>query len=35
MVKKERLISSEPLAGKYKVFVDNEIVQVDVNDSKE
>ena len=30
-----KVISSEPLAGKYKVFVDNEIVQVDVNDSKE
>lgn len=33
--KKGKVISSEPLAGKYKVFVDNEIVQVDVNDSKE
>ena len=30
-----KVISSEPLAGKYKVFVDNEIVQVDVNDIKE
>ena len=33
--KEGKVISSEPLAGKYKVFVDNEIVQVDVNDSKE
>lgn len=33
--KEGKVISSEPLAGKYKVFVDNEIEQVDVNDSKE
>lgn len=33
--KEGKVISSEPLAGKYKVFVDNETVQVDVNDSKE
>ena len=33
--KEGKVISSEPLAGKYKVFVDNVIVQVDVNDSKE
>ena len=33
--KEGKVISSEPLVGKYKVFVDNEIVQVDVNDSKE
>lgn len=33
--KEGKVISSEQLAGKYKVFVDNEIVQVDVNDSKE
>ena len=33
--KEGKVISSLPLAGKYKVFVDNEIVQVDVNDSKE
>lgn len=33
--KEGKVISSEPLAAKYKVFVDNEIVQVDVNDSKE
>ena len=33
--KEGKVISSEPLAGKYTVFVDNEIVQVDVNDSKE
>lgn len=33
--KEGKVISSKPLAGKYKVFVDNEIVQVDVNDSKE
>ena len=33
--KEGKVISSEPLAGKYKVFVDNGIVQVDVNDSKE
>lgn len=33
--KEGKVISSEPLAGKYKVFADNEIVQVDVNDSKE
>ena len=33
--KEGKVISSEPLSGKYKVFVDNEIVQVDVNDSKE
>ena len=33
--KEGKVISSEPLAGKYKVFVDNEIGQVDVNDSKE
>ena len=33
--KEGKVISSEPLAGNYKVFVDNEIVQVDVNDSKE
>ena len=29
-----KVISSEPLAGKYKVLVDNEIIQVDINDSK-
>ena len=33
--KEGKVISSEPLAGKSKLFVDNEIVQVDVNDSKE
>ena len=33
--KEGKVISSEPLAGKYKAVVDNEIVQVDVNDSKE
>lgn len=30
-----KVISSEPLAGKYKVLLDNEIIQVDINDSKE
>ena len=30
-----KVISSEPLAGKSKLFVDNESVQVDVKDSKE
>ncbi|MGM9881290.1 MAG: stage 0 sporulation family protein [Bacilli bacterium] len=29
-----KVISSEPLLGKYKVLVDDEIVEVDVNDSK-
>ena len=29
-----KVISSEPLAGKYKLLVGNEVVNVDVNDSK-
>ena len=32
--KEGKVISSEPLLGKYKVLVDDEIVEVDVNDSK-
>lgn len=30
-----KVISSDPLIGKYKVLVDNEIVEVNINDSKE
>ena len=29
-----KVISSEPLAGKYKLLVGNEVVNIDVNDSK-
>lgn len=32
--KEGRVISSEPLRGKYKVLVDDEVIEVDVNDSK-
>ena len=32
--KEGRVISSEPLRGKYKVLVDEEVIEVDVNDSK-
>lgn len=32
--KEGKVISSDPLAGKYKALVDNEIVLVDINDSK-
>ena len=34
MVRKERLFSSEPLLGKYKVLIDDEIIEIDINDSK-
>ena len=30
-----KVISSDPLIGKYKVLVDNEVIEVDNNDSKE
>ena len=30
-----KVISSDPLAGKYKVLLDNDIVEVNINDSKE
>ena len=30
-----KVISSDPLIGKYKVLVDNELIEVDNNDSKE
>lgn len=29
-----KVISSDPLAGKYKVLIDNEVIEVDKNDSK-
>ena len=29
-----KVISSDPLAGKYKVLMDNEVIEVDKNDSK-
>ena len=32
--KEGRVISSEPLRGKYKVLVDDEVIEIDVNDSK-
>ena len=32
--KEGKVISSDPLAGKYKVLVDNEVIEVDKNDSK-
>lgn len=32
--KEGKVISSEPLAGKYKVLIDNEVIEVDKNDSK-
>lgn len=32
--KEGMVISSEPLRGKYKVLVDDEVIEVDVNDSK-
>lgn len=32
--KEGKVVSSEPLKGKYKVIVDNEMMEVDVNDSK-
>lgn len=32
--KEGRVISSEPLRGKYKVLIDDEIIEIDVNDSK-
>lgn len=32
--KEGKVISSEPLLGKYKVLVDDEVIEVDVNDSK-
>lgn len=33
--KEGKVISSEPLRGKYKVLIGDEIIEVDVNDSKE
>lgn len=33
--KEGKIISSEPLRGKYKVLMGDEIIEVDVNDSKE
>ena len=30
-----KVISSDPLAGKYNVLLDNDIVEVNINDSKE
>lgn len=32
--KEGKVISSDPLAGKYKVLIDNEVIEVDKNDSK-
>lgn len=32
--KEGRVISSDPLRGKYKVLVDDEVIEIDVNDSK-
>lgn len=32
--KEGKVISSSPLIGKYKVLIDNEVMEVDVNDSK-
>lgn len=32
--KEGKVISSDPLNGKYKVLVDDEVIEVDVNDSK-
>lgn len=32
--KEGKVISSEPLLGKYKVLIDDEIIEVDINDSK-
>ena len=32
--KEGKVISSEPLLGKYKVLIDDEIIEIDVNDSK-
>lgn len=32
--KEGKVISSDPLSGKYKVLVDNEVIEVDKNDSK-
>ena len=29
-----KVISSEPLLGKYKVLIDDEIIEIDINDSK-
>ncbi len=34
MVKEGKVISSEPLLGKYKVLIDDEIIEIDINDSK-
>ena len=32
--KEGKVISSDPLQGKYKVLIDNEVIEVDKNDSK-
>ena len=32
--KEGKVISSEPLLGKYKVLIDDEIIEIDINDSK-
>ena len=32
--KEGKVISSDSLAGKYKVLIDNEVIEVDKNDSK-
>lgn len=32
--KEGKVISSEPLRGRYKVLVDDEVIEVDINDSK-
>lgn len=32
--KEGKVIASEPLLGKYKVLIDDEVIEVDVNDSK-
>ena len=32
--KGRKVISSEPLLGKYKVLIDDEIIEIDINDSK-
>ena len=32
--KEGKVISSDPLQGKYRVLIDNEVIEVDKNDSK-
>ena len=32
--KEGKVISSDPLQGKYKVLIDNEVIEVDKNDSE-